>query len=78
MLALGLRSGGARQGLTTSILTRNVNEARTLEAEARTLEAEARTLEAEARTLEAEAEVRILDAKVEAKAEFIQFWPSEL
>ena len=48
---------------------RDVNEARTLEAEARTLEAEARTLEAEARTLQ---------AKVEAKAEFIQFWPSEL
>ena len=36
----------------------------------------ARTLEAEARTLEAEA--RTLEAKVEAKAEFIQFWPSEL
>ena len=62
------------------IRIRDVNEARTLEAEAeaRTLEAEAeaRTLEAEARTLEAEA--RTLEAKVEAKAEFIQFWPSEL
>ena len=45
---------------------RDVNEARTLEAEA------------EARTLEAEAEARTLEAKVEAKAEFIQFWPSEL
>jgi len=45
------------------VFTRDVNEARTLEAEA-----EARTLEAELRTLE---------AKVEAKAEFIQFWPSE-
>ena len=41
---------------------RDVNEARTLEAEARTLEAEARTHE----------------AKDEAKAEFIHFWPSEL
>ena len=44
--------------------TRDVNEARTLEAEA-----EARTLEAEARTFEAEA--RALEAKAEAK----QFWP---
>ena len=43
-------------------IPRDVNEARTLEAEARTLEAEARTLE----------------AKTEAKAEFVQFWPSEL
>ena len=60
-------------------LDRDVNEARTLEAEAeaRTLEAEA---EAKARTLEAEAEAeaRTLEAKVEAKVEFIQFWPSEL
>ena len=40
---------------------RDVNEARTLEAEARTLEAEARTLEAEVKTLE-------------AKAEAIKFW----
>ena len=47
---------------------RDVNEARTLEAEARTLEAEARTLEAEARTFE---------AKTEATADIIQFWPSE-
>ena len=38
---------------------------------------EARTLEAEARTLEVEAEARTREAKVEAKAEFIQFWPSE-
>ena len=53
---------------------RDVNEARTLEAEARTLEAKARTLKAEVRTLEAEA--RTLEA--EAKAEFKQFWPSEL
>ena len=39
------------------MLTRDVNEARTLEAEARTLEAEAWILEAEAeaRTLETEA-----------------------
>ena len=50
---------------------RDVNEARTLEAEATTLEAEA-----EARTLEAEA--RTLEAKTEAKAEFVQFWPLEL
>ena len=50
--------------------SRDVNEARTLEAEA-----EARTLEAEAeaRTLEAEAEARTLEAKAEA----IQFWPSK-
>ena len=51
---------------------RDVNEARTLEAEAeaRTLEAEA---EAEARTLEAEAEAkaRTLEARAEAK----KFWP---
>ena len=40
---------------------RDVNEARTLEAEARTLEAEARTFE----------------AKTEAMADIIQFWPSE-
>ena len=39
-------------------------------------EAEATTLEAEARTLEAE--VRTLEAKTEAKAEFVQFWPSVL
>ena len=58
------------------VSARDVNEARTLEAEARTLETEARTLETEARTLEAEA--RTLEAKVEAMAEFIQFWPSEL
>ena len=51
------------------LISRDVNEARTLEAEARTLEAEARTLEAEAKTLEAEA--RTLEAKVEAK----KFWP---
>ena len=47
-------------------ITRDVNEARTLEAEARTLEAEARTLEAEARTHEAEAEARTLEARAEA------------
>ena len=46
--------------------TRDVHEARTLEAKV------------EARTLEAEAEARTIEAKVEAKAEFIQFWPSEL
>ena len=40
---------------------RDVNEARTLEAEA------------EARTLEAEVEARALEAKAEA----IQFWPSK-
>ena len=50
------------------VISRDVNEARTLEAEA-----EARTLEAKA-----EAEARTLEAKVEAKVEFIQFWPSEL
>ena len=55
------------------VIFRDVNEARTLEAEARTLEAEA-----EARTLEAEAETRTLGANVEAKVEFIQFCPSEL
>ena len=32
----------------------------------------------EAKTPEAEAEARTLEVKVEAKAEFIQFWPSEL
>ena len=53
--------------------SRDVNEARTLEAEA-----EARTLEAEAEARTLEAEARTLEAKVEAKAEFIQFWPSEL
>ena len=42
--------------------------------EARTLEAEARTLEAEARTLEAEVETRTLEAKAEAKGGTIQFW----
>ena len=49
---------------------RDVNEARTLEAEAeaRTLEAEA---EAEAKTLEAEA--RTLEAKAEAN----KIWPSK-
>ena len=52
-------------------LIRDVNEAKTLEAEARTLEAEARTLEALARTLEAEA--RTLEGKAEAK----QFWLSK-
>ena len=31
----------------------------------------------EARTLEVEAEARTFEAKVEAKAEFIQFWLSE-
>ena len=41
------------------MITRDVNEARTLEAEA------------EARTLEAEAEARTLEAKAEAK----NFWP---
>jgi hypothetical protein len=46
------------------VYTRDVNEARTLEAEA-----EATTLEAEARTLQ---------AKTEAKAEFVKFWHSEL
>ena len=52
---------------------RDVNEAKTLEAEAeaRILEAETTTLKAEARTLEAEAEARTLEAKTEA----IQFWP---
>ena len=57
-------------GLLHYSTTRDVNEARTLEAEAeaRTLEAEA---EAEARTLEAEAEAKTLEAKVEAK----KFWP---
>ena len=50
--------------------SRDVNEARTLEAEARNLEAEARTLEAEARTLEAKAEARTLEAKAEA----MQLW----
>ena len=60
-------------------IARDVNEARTLEAEA-----EARTLEAEARTLEAEAEAKTLEAEaeaearaLEAKAEAIQFWPSK-
>ena len=59
------------------VFTRDVNEARTLEAEAeaKTLEAEAdaeaRTHEAEARTLEAEA--RTLEAKFEA----MQFLPSK-
>ena len=38
---------------------------------------EARTLEAEARTLEAEAEARTLEAKTEATAEFGQFWLSK-
>ena len=47
------------------LCTRDVNEARTLEAEA---EAEAKTLEAEA-----EAEARTLEAKAEAK----KFWPSK-
>ena len=32
----------------------------------------------EAMTLEAEAEARTLEARAEAKAEFMQFWPSEL
>ena len=53
-----------------SQLDRDVNEARTLEAEA----------EAEAGTLEAEAEARTLEAEartLEAKAEAIQFWPSK-
>ena len=48
------------------VFARDVNEARTLEAEARTLEAEA-----EAKTLEAEAEARTLEARAEAK----KFWP---
>ena len=64
----GLFTRFSKSGLPIlCMIIRDVNEARTLEAEARTLEAEARTLvaEAEARTFE-------------AKAEFIQFWPSEL
>ena len=56
--------------MTPLAANRDVNEARTLEAEA---EAEARTLEAEARTLEAEAEARTLEAKTEAK----KCWPSK-
>ena len=53
--------------------SRDVNEARTLEAEARTLdpEAEARTLEAEAEAKTLEAEARTLEARAEDK----KFWP---
>ena len=46
-------------GLSDRLNARDVNEARTLEAEA------------EARTFEADAEARALEAKAEA----IQFWP---
>ena len=57
------------------VFSRDVNEARTLEAEAKT---EARTLEAEADARTLEAEAGAFEAKAEAKAEFMQFWPSEL
>ena len=62
------------------VCIRDVNKARILEAEARTLEAEAQDPRGLGRGQDprVEGEARTLEAKAVAKAEFIQFWPSEL